>query len=333
MKIGRILIGIIMLAGLFSLVACSGTTNEIIKVGNPPRDIEPRAFTTAYMTENPYWKGSVEGRADDLFLVEFDIVNETATISSLNGSVFESITIIVLDDGSIVSEGAGVTLFAEINEDSEKYPISMHLITGDDPAANVFASEGTDFVGFTQPELLCDKTEIKCYDMDGDLKGDASYFVKSSVFASIEKSLCGVELQDYCEVEGERLAEYVCGDTIDSTGEMTIEYTDCNCQNGKCVEEIPEEDMAFNTSILGICITFPDVCANQIPLGSQLDIDMDDLKIPSDLCETQPLACTLFNDTDSDGDNSMPDYDNGKPDLTSPMDNPSPSLPSGVIVW
>lgn len=276
---------IITILMLISLVGCG--TNEATKVGNPSTNLPqtPKAFTEQYLKDHPIWKGSSEegeGIAADIYLVEFD-VNGIVKISSIDNPDPIELKYEVMEDGSIVtidSPDSPFKIVATLKENSDIYPLDIKILDASDAViTQLFAtniSTPAYYSNSSDPELMCYKSTQRCYDSDGDLVADGDYFVAGFVQTHDKyEDNCGLAVYDHCKIEGELLAEVVCTTEEKNGFNYAVNYVECSCQDGKCVDEADDEPMGYEYINVDICDINPSVCKVAVISKGEVSEDTD----------------------------------------------------------
>lgn len=237
------------------LIGCGGP-NEATKVGNPDTSLPAptKAFTAKYIIAHPYWLGSTDSEVasdPNLYLIEFDAENNITKISSTKNPEPIEVRYNILDNGSIVTTDPASPL--KINgifrPNSTLYPIAISIIDEESAlVAETFASSDNNkeaFDDFFNPQLMCEVDEVKCFDSDGSLLADGQYHVSGFIQThKKDANNCELVIHDTCKTEGELLAEAVCVQAPRDGYNYEIRYIECNCQNGRCVDEPNDTPLA-----------------------------------------------------------------------------------------
>lgn len=269
MKISKIFITLLLIIGFVGITGCQTSPTGVTKLGNPPdseQPQDPKSFTAKYVSDHPYWKGSVDslrGFAEDVWLIEFDSEKNIATINSLDNPTPIQLEYQILDDGSIstiAGQNLGVELSATINYLSNDYPLDVELtFTDSGTVIDMFASSNNDpnfHANFTEPRQMCIDLGAGPFDVDADLMVNGDYFVSAFVLIDGVNGECSLAVYDHC-ASNNLLAEII------KVGEAYgVEYVQCECRSGRCVDSNEEIKVLTVTPGINLCDVNSKVCHN-----------------------------------------------------------------------
>ena len=226
--------------------------NNITKVGNPlpVPDPSPSVNPMAkYLSENSFWKSSAEnGGRNELYLLEFDIINSSVSVRSDAGGDIQIINYTIEKD-IIMGSSNGLTITIT-PRDLEKYPYEVTL-TDEDKKFNslAFASGVKDseaFEEFDNAKQMCLASSSKIYDADSDLDYDGQYYVAGYVqMSGVSDSECGLKVKDVCDENGMHLYEAVIEKDEAGNDVLAIRTISCICDEGKCLDDLTDQFKLF----------------------------------------------------------------------------------------
>lgn len=274
MRPSRPFIALIAIALLCGASGCSSAPAPFTTVGNPDEDVEQPTeqamATKSFLLEHPLWKGSLVANAaqgPDLYGILFEPVEADrwhAVISTAAHPDGVDVEIEIEDNGSIAtisaSSGAALLLTAVRRTSSQKYPLDVRVEGGAATVKAYFSTQSDPqaLAWALEPEEACLASPNKSYDVDGDLTGDASYYVAGFVQAGTSgEPGCGERFSDVCASDKELYEAVVTADEGCLGFFAAYRVVECDCKDGACTGEISDVTMPANPLQLLSCAQPP----------------------------------------------------------------------------
>ena len=242
------------------------SNDQLTRIGNPGTGMPdlPKAVED-YLTTYPVWMASFlkeDRNHEDLLIYKFDTDTRKVLIEGLSDET-QTLNFDILKDGSVIAEGDSEFKLSGFYKPDEKiYKLDLCLVnkTGI-TVSNGFATTTKNLdEDFENRVAMCSKSATKCFDAGADLIGNARYYVATFIQTTAPDSYeCGLTVSDTCAVEGKTLTEAVCKE--DSLLGYVMRNVECDCHNGKCIDQISDKPMKITETDDGnFCHQFPEFC-------------------------------------------------------------------------